>query len=226
MNEKILIVAAHPDDEVLGCGGTVARLIKQGCEAYTLILGEGITSRDEIRDEKKRSEEIESLKNNAIKASSIIGVKDIVLRDLPDNRFDTVEMLQIVKLIESMIRDVDPQVIFTHYCNDLNIDHQITYKALITAARPGGPANVKSIYSFEVLSSSEWNYPKVFTPNVYYDISDTVQVKLRALKEYEGEMREYPHPRSLKAVDLNAQKRGSESGLKYAEAYEAVRIIK
>jgi len=223
---KILIISAHPDDEVLGCGGTVARLNKEGHTIYTLILGEGITSRDDLRDIKKREKNILELKGEAKKANAILGVKEVFFHNFPDNRFDTVPFLDIVKVIEKIKNNIKPEIIFTHYEKDLNIDHQITYKAVITATRPTKEETVKEIYSFEIPSSTEWSYPLSFSPNVFYDISETIDVKLRALEEYKTELREYPHPRSLEGVELIAKNWGMKVGLEYAEAFKVVRIIK
>ncbi len=227
MKKRILIVAAHPDDEVLGCGGTVARLSKEGHTIYTLILGEGITSRDNnIRNIKKRENEIINLKNYAEKANELLGVKKLFFHNFPDNRFDTVPFLDLVKVIEKIKNNIKPEIIFTHYEKDLNIDHQITYKAVITAARPTKEETVKEIYSFEIPSSTEWSYPLSFSPNVFYDISETIDVKLRALEEYKTELREYPHPRSLEGVKLIAKYWGMKVGLEYAEPFKVVRILK
>lgn len=223
--KRILIVAAHPDDEVLGCGGTIARLNKEGYKITTLILGEGISSRDDVRDVKKREKDILALKGEAKKASAILGVREIFFHDFPDNRFDTVSFLDIVKVIERIKNNVKPEIIFTHYEKDLNIDHQITFRAVITATRPIKGETVKEIYSFEILSSTEWSYPLSFSPNVFYDISETIDVKLRALKEYKTELREYPHPRSLEGIKLIAKNWGMKVGLNYAEAFKCVRRI-
>jgi LmbE family N-acetylglucosaminyl deacetylase len=127
--KKILIIAAHPDDEVLGCFGSVAKLIKKGYEAYTLILGEGKTSRYKKR-ELSNKEEILNLRREIIKANESIGIKKVYIQDFPDNRFDSVDLLEFVKVIEEIKREIKPNIIFTHYKNDLNIDHQITYKAV------------------------------------------------------------------------------------------------
>lgn len=224
--KKILVVAAHPDDEILGCGGTIARLIKEGCEAYTLILGEGLTSRDEHRDRNKRVSEVKELKDQAIKANKVLGVSDTYIYDFPDNRFDTVPLLDIIKMIEKIKNEVKPYLIFTHYGNDLNIDHQITYRAVITASRPMHDETVKEIYSFELPSSTEWNYPLSFSPDVFFDISDYIEYKMKAMKSYKNEIRDYPHPRSLGAILLNAKNNGMKVGLKCAEAFECVRILK
>jgi LmbE family N-acetylglucosaminyl deacetylase len=226
MRNKILIVSAHPDDEVLGCGGTVARLVKEGYQAYTLILGEGITSRDEKRDRAKRETEIQKLRDQAKKANKIIGVEEVFMYDFPDNRFDTVPLLDIVKVIEKIKNDIKPDIIFTHYGKDLNIDHQITYKAVITATRPVVGEPVKEIYSFEVPSSTEWNFPLSFSPDVFFDISETIDIKIKALEEYKTELREYPHPRSLEGIKINAQSWGLKIGVKYAEVFKCIRIIK
>jgi len=224
--QKVLVIAAHPDDEVLGCGGTIARLSKKGYEMYVLILGEGITSRDDIRDLQKREIEILDLKRQAEEANKILGVKQVFHHDFPDNRFDTVPLLDIIKVIEKIKNNVKPEIIFTHYEKDLNIDHQITYRAVITATRPLEEENVKEIYSFEIPSSTEWSYPLSFSPNVFYDISETIDIKIKALEEYKTELKKYPHPRSLEEVKLIAKNWGITVGLNYSEAFKTVRIIK
>ena len=222
---KILVIAAHPDDEVLGCGGTIARL-SQDCDIYTLILGEGITSRD-ISDEEKK-EESNELKKQLNEANKILGAKKVFFEDFPDNRFDTVPLLDIIKSIEKVIQKIKPDEVFTHHYRDLNIDHQITHKAVLTAVRPIGDYTVKKILSFEVLSSTEWNYQNqnnVFTPNTYIDISETLNKKLEAMEWYKTEIRDYPHPRSLDGIKILAKKRGLEVGLKYAEAFNLIRSV-
>jgi len=226
MNKKILIVAAHPDDEVLGCFGTVARLIQEGYEAYTLILGEGKTSRDEERVVENKKEEIELLNTEIQKANDMIGIKKVFVESFADNRFDSVDLLDIVKAILKLKEEIKPDIIFTHYENDLNIDHQITYKAVITATRPMEDECVKEIYSFEILSSTEWNYPLSFSPDTFFDISSTLKLKLKSMDEYKSELCQYPHPRSLKGIELNAQYQGMRVGKKYVEAFKTVRDIK
>ena len=226
MVKKILIVASHPDDEVLGCFGTVARLIKEGYEAYTLILGEGKTSRDEQRVAESRKDEIEQLNTEIQKANNIIGIKKVFIESFPDNRFDNVDLLDIVKVVSKVKEEVKPDIIFTHFKNDLNIDHRLTYQAVLTATRPMQDECVKEIYSFEVLSSTEWNYPNSFSPDTYFDISDTIELKLEAMKKYTSELCEYPHPRSLEGISLNAKYQGMRVGKEYVEAFESVRVLK
>lgn len=226
MSKKILIVAAHPDDEVLGCFGTVARLIKEGYEAYTLILGEGKTSRDEQRVLENKKDEIKTLNNEIHSANMLIGIKKVFVESFPDNRFDSVDLLDIVKVISKVKNEVNPDIIFTHYENDLNIDHQITYKAVITATRPMVDESVKEIYSFEILSSTEWNYPLTFSPDTFFDIADTIELKIQAMSKYSSELCEYPHPRSLEGITLNAKYQGMRVGKEYVEAMKSVRRIK
>jgi LmbE family N-acetylglucosaminyl deacetylase len=226
MNKKILIVAAHPDDEVLGCFGTVARLIQEGYEAYTLILGEGKTSRDATREVASKKDEIALLKGEIHQANNLIGIKKVFIEHFPDNRFDSVDLLDIIKVISRVKEEIKPDIIFTHFANDLNIDHQITYKAVITATRPMENETVKEIYSFEILSSTEWNYPISFAPDTYFDISKTIDLKIDAMKSYGSELCTYPHPRSIEGIELNAKFQGMRVGKKYVEAFKTVRIVK
>lgn len=226
MSKKILIVAAHPDDEVLGCFGTVSKLIKEGYEAYTLILGEGKTSRLDTRKVEENKEQLEILNDEIKKANDIIGIKKCFVYDFPDNRFDSVDLLDIIKVISKIKEEIKPDIIFTHYENDLNIDHKITYQAVITATRPIENESVKEIYSFEILSSTEWQYPISFSPDVFFDIQDTMELKLNAMRCYKSELCLYPHPRSLEGIELNAKYNGMRVGKNYVEAFKSVRVIK
>lgn len=223
MKKNVLVVAAHPDDEVLGCGGTIARLKHEDYDIYTMILGEGITSRDEKRNADKCKHEIKKLKEQIVQANKFLGVKKVFIFDFPDNRFDTVSLLDIVKKIEKVKNDIKPEIIFTHFKDDLNIDHKITYNAVLTATRPQKEDFVKTIYSFEVLSSTEWNFPLCFNPNVFFDISKTINSKIKAMSCYKSELRDFPHPRSLKAIELNAKMWGVKTGLDLAEVFYLVR---
>lgn len=226
---KILIVAAHPDDEVLGCGATIAKLAGQGHEAYTLILGEGKTSRATSEKASSLAKEIKLLKKESESANSVIGVKNVFWSGLPDNRFDSIDLLDIVKKVEVVKERIRPDIIFTHHAGDLNIDHQITFRAVITAARPLSDETVKDIYSFEIPSSTEWNsYFKdtAFIPNVFSDVAETIDIKVRAMAEYKSELKEYPHPRSLRHIKELAKVNGTKIGLEYSENFVLIRSVR
>ena len=226
-NNKILTIVAHPDDEVLGCGGMIAKYAKTN-EIYIAILGEGISARYEER-EKAQKKEFLDLQEQSIKAGIFLGAQENLFFSFPDNQFDTVPFLKIVKKIEEIIKKIKPVVIYTHHNSDLNIDHRITFEAVLTATRPIDDCSVKELYSFEVPSSTEWSFQKInnpFAPNVFEDISLTIDKKIKAIQIYDKEMRKFPHPRSKEAILAIAQTRGSTVGVKYAEAFELIRIIK
>ena len=223
--KKLLVIAAHPDDEILGCGATVARLSKEGWKAETVILGQGLVSRGDKNDAGKLENQLDQLKEASRKANSIIGVKKVHFADFPDNRFDSTDLLDIVKFIEPLILEIEPSLILTHFSEDLNIDHRCTFEAVITATRPQPGCRVKEILSFEVPSSTEWRYPQRFSPSVFFDVSSSLEHKLKALESYETEMRQFPHPRSLEAVTHLARWRGAQAGLNAAEAFISVREI-
>jgi LmbE family N-acetylglucosaminyl deacetylase len=221
MNKILLVVAAHPDDEVLGCAGTVARLIGEGYTAYSLILGKGLGARGTID-----SEALVVLQSEMQSANSLLGIKEVFNCDFPDNAFDSVPLLEIVQAVEQIVHKVQPELIFTHFREDLNIDHQLTYKAVLTATRPMKGQCVKEIYSFEVPSSTEWNFPNKFCPNVFFEISIQMDQKCAVCEAYAHEMRDYPHPRSIEHLKENAKNWGSKIGVRYAEAFECVRILR
>lgn len=227
MKERVLVVTAHPDDEVLGCGGTIARMGKDGCEVFVLILGEGITSRYPNR-EGAFDDELKLLREQSERANRLLGVKQLFHHDLPDNRFDTIPMLDIVKKIETIIKQVKPEVIYTHHDGDLNIDHSITNRAVLTATRPLPGSSVREVYTFETLSSTEWAFSKQgtqFAANAFCDISATLDEKIEAIKQYKNELHDFPHPRSCEAIKAAAMKWGSLIGVPYAEAFGVVRTM-
>jgi LmbE family N-acetylglucosaminyl deacetylase len=221
MNEKILVVVAHPDDEILGIGGTLIKQAKQGDEIFCLILGEGAMARTGIS-----KTAVKKLRQEAIKAGRTIGFKKTYFSDFPDNSFDKVALLKIIKTIERFLEIIKPDIIYTHHDYDLNIDHCLTFQAVWTACRPCNKNCPKEIYTFETLSCSEWQTTdKKFKPNVYVDISNVIDKKIEALKKYSSEIRKYPHPRSPEGVKILAQYRGLECGLKFAEAFCLVRKL-
>jgi LmbE family N-acetylglucosaminyl deacetylase len=225
---KTMVIAAHPDDEILGCGGTMAKMTREDKEVYISILGEGITSRYENRAGTNQ-DEINKLKSASLRAAELVGVKKVTFHGLPDNRFDTVPFLDIVKLIEADIAGLKPQVIFTQHGGDLNIDHGITFKATMTATRPVCSNSVKHLYAYEVPSSTEWSFQQVyppFKPNLFVDISSTIETKIQAMKEYHDEIQTFPHPRSPEALEAIAKRWGSAVGVGAAEAFEIIRSIK
>ncbi len=226
---KYLIITAHPDDEVLGCGGSMAKWAKEGHEVHVLILAEGSTSRDKQRDRASRTEELSLLAQSAKRATYILGVESVKLLDYPDNRMDSIDLLDVVKPVEEIIEKLQPEVVVTHHAGDLNIDHQIIHQAVITACRPQPGQTVKRILSFEVPSSTEWQSPSSgnpFVPNWFEDISDTLNLKIKALEAYKSEMRDWPHSRSTKAVEHLARWRGASVGVEAAEAFMLVREIR
>lgn len=228
MEKKILVIVAHPDDEVLGCGGSMAKWVKAGDDVQVLFMAEGLTSRDKERNRRNREKELSNLAKSAKKACKILGIKSFELLEYPDNRMDSVDLLDIVKTIEEFIKKVNPQVVVTHHSGDLNIDHQIVHKAVVTACRPQPDHSVRLILSFEVNSATEWQSPTIdspFVPNWFEDISETFDLKMKALEAYNTEMREWPHARSIKAVEHLCKWRGSIVGCEAAEAFYLVRCI-
>jgi LmbE family N-acetylglucosaminyl deacetylase len=219
------VICAHADDEILGCAGTTIKHIQDGNTVNVLILAEGITSRGNKEDHDKYIKELEELKSAAIEINNSLGVHNIEFSEFPDNRMDSIDLLDIVKVVEKFIDKYKPEIIYTHHYGDLNIDHQLTYKAVMTATRPMENQCVKEIYTFEIPSSTEWTFDYLFKPNIFIDISDTLYFKLEALSYYESEMRKFPHPRSPEAIKANAQRWGSVVGCEAAEAFCLIRKV-
>lgn len=215
---SILVVAAHPDDEVLGCGGYIANQVKSGAEVLVTFLSDGVTS----RQGNLGLQEIEARRHAASLAAKVLGVSDVSFGDFPDNKLDSVPLLEVIKRIDAVIKRVQPSIVFTHFGGDLNIDHRIVNQAVLTACRPTVDQVVKQIMFFEVSSSTEWQVPtegEAFVPNWFEDISQTLELKVKALLMYEHELREWPHPRSVKAIEHLAHWRGASCGVDAAEAF-------
>ena len=228
-NKKILVVVAHPDDELLGLGATMHKLInEQNCTVKAIILGEGITSRSDNRNPEQWTEELKIHRSNIESARKAIGYESVGIYDFPDNRFDTVALLDIVKVIEKEKQDFQPEIIFTHHGGDVNIDHQRTFEAVITATRPMQDEVVKTVITFETPSGTEWRAstdPHHFIPNIFVELSEeNVQAKIKGMECYEFEKRAYPHPRSPEALHILSQKNGIQVGFHLAEAFMLVRL--
>jgi LmbE family N-acetylglucosaminyl deacetylase len=212
---RSLIIAAHPDDETIGMGGVIRRLASMGTQVSVLFISDGVSSRELER------ESVETRRTAARAALEILGCSNIEFGNFKDNTLDSVSEIDVTRFIEENIKISNPDTIFTHFRNDLNIDHQITSKCSVVAARPKYRSGINALYHFEVVSSTGWNFGlPAFNPNVFIDISDTYEAKLCALQEYSTEMNNFPNARSIESLEALAKYRGSTVGMGKAEAFE------
>ncbi|MDR1349666.1 MAG: PIG-L family deacetylase [Zoogloeaceae bacterium] len=227
MSETILVVAAHADDEVLGCGGTLARHAQEGDMVHVVFLADGVGSRS-FTPPSARCRELQERKNAAVEAQRILGIQSAHYLDFPDNRLDSLPLLDIVQALESVLKKIAPQVIYTHHHGDLNIDHRIAHEAVLTACRPQPGESVQAIYAFEVMSATEWNAPAAepFLPQMHVNIAPFLDKKIAALTAYHEEMRAPPHSRSLEHLRALAVHRGMSAGVEAAEAFMVVRMLR
>lgn len=223
--EKILVIAAHPDDEIYGMGGTIAKLSAQGKEVYLLIVTDGSTA--QYRNDPNINEIIENKKLETISAAKSVGIKEIYYGNLHDMRLDITEHIAINQVIENLIQNLRPDTVFTHFWGDVNLDHIRVNESTLVATRPVASQCVKEIYCYSVPSSTEWqaNGEKKFTPNYYVDIGDFVQQKNAAIMAYTTELRDFPHPRSVEAVALQDKAAGLRCGVAAAEEFILMRKI-
>jgi len=217
---KTIIISAHPDDEVLGLGGTIPIIKENGGEVIVVIVTDGVSS--QYPNDKKMFELRDDQLHNAC---NILGVNDIIRLDFPDMRLDTVSQLDINNSIEKIVRDVQCDTVFVHHQYDVNLDHQILYKSILVVARPKPLKCIRNVLTYQVNSSTEWGArspQQMFCPNLYVDISSTINKKLEAIKIYSYEIETFPHPRSIEAIKARAKVLGSESGFNYAEAFNLI----
>lgn len=221
MKNKIILIVAHPDDEVLGMGGTLAGLARAGEDLHIAFLSKG----EDSRGKKIANEQLRA--GQAGKVADSLKAELHWLANFPDNEFDKVSLLQVTKAVEEIINKIHPDIVYTHHYGDLNIDHRISFQAVMTACRPG-KTSVRKIYSCEVLSSTEWQAKtaaNVFLPNTYIDIEKYIGLKIKLMELYKREIAAFPFPRSAEGIRTLAKFRGMESGLKYAEAFRLIRSI-
>jgi N-acetylglucosamine malate deacetylase 1 len=211
---SVLVIAAHPDDELLGCGGTVALHARAGdrvtsvivCEGESLRYGPGgVGQSDHTR-----------------RAAGVLGVQDVRALGLPDQRLDTFTLTEIITPLERVVREVRPEIVYSQFGGDANQDHEILFRALLIATRPT-EAYLRAIYAFDTASSTEWGYPRAFVPDTWVDISTTLETKIEAMACYESEVRPYPHPRSLEALRHRAHAWGNQVCMDAAEVFMTVR---
>jgi len=219
----ILVIVAHTDDETLGLGGTIARHVKGGDKVYGLSMTDGVGARLQ-----KDINAIKIRQQASINASKILGLVWLEAGKFPDNSMDSVPLLEIVRFIEKVKIQINPDIIYTHSSADLNIDHRVVNQAILTAFRPHSEENWQEIRAFEVASATDYGHKSVtntFYPNLYIDITDTWENKLAALNEYSMEMKNSPHSRSFDGLENLAKYRGNQVGLDYAEAFEIIKKI-
>jgi LmbE family N-acetylglucosaminyl deacetylase len=217
VDRSVLVIAAHPDDEILGCGGTLRRHVVDGSAVHALIICEGETVRYEGREV--------GLAGHARQAAAIVGFASIELLGFRDQHLDTFSLIDLIGSLEKKIRETRPQLIYTHFHGDLNRDHQIVAEAVSVASRPL-ETYVEEVLGFETPSTTEWNTTQRFAPNHFVEITSTLEEKLRAMACYESEVRGWPHPRSLESLRFRARYWGSWVLAEAAEAFVVYRRLR
>ena len=228
--KRLMVIVAHPDDEILGLGGTLYKIKSETkCEIKVVILGEGITSRTSNFKINNNKNKLKTHQNNIIKAKKIIGYDYLNTYQLPDNQFDTIPLLSIIKIIEEEKKEFNPELVLTHHLGDVNIDHQLTFNAVNTAFRPQPGEEFKGVMTFETPSGTEWisqNDPRKFNPNFFVELKKTdIDKKIEAMESYEFEKRVFPHPRSPEALLNRAIYWGVGVGLNYVEPFQLIRYL-
>ena len=225
--DKVLVIAAHPDDEVLGAGGTIAKYVADGAEVKVLIVTDGSTS--QYRDDPKLQEILEGKKKETQNAMDILGVSQVLYGGMPDMKLDMTEHILVNQSIERVMDEYQPNIVFTHYHGDVNLDHQCVSRSTLVACRPVADQCVRELYAYYVPSSTDWNvqnHVNTFMPNVYVDISDFAEKKYQAMECYATELRDYPHPRSIEALRVMDRANGVHVGMEAAECFVCYRVMK
>jgi LmbE family N-acetylglucosaminyl deacetylase len=210
----VLVLAAHPDDEVLGCGGMIQKHVSDGDDVFLCVVTDGSSTQyagDAGKDKQKRKE--------CLRSAALLGIKDVIWLELPDMRLDTVPHVELNKRIAEVVDTLKPSVMYAPSIGDLNRDHVALAESVEVIARPGRP-RLKKVFSYEILSSSEWSRNNVFVPNVFVDIDKYLEKKVRAFMVYKTEVRDYPHPRSEEGIRILAKYRGLQAGMKSAESFQ------
>ena len=216
MNKKVLIIAAHPDDELLGCGGAIIRHVQSGDIVNAIILCEG---------ESMRSQDSNNKANAITEAGNLLGLSSVKCVGLPDQHLDAIPIVEVITPIESAINDFKPNIIYVHSGADINKDHRIVFEATLVAARPKVDF-IEEIYSFYIVGSSEWGYPRSFSPDTWIGFDEEVLLqKIKAFSSYETEICDYPNPRSPEALVNLAKMMGNQCCMEYAEAFETIRRV-
>lgn len=213
-SRRVVVIAAHPDDELLGCGGTVALHTAAGDHVTSVIVCEGESLRYGAGGVNQRS--------HIARAACVLGVKDVRHLGFADQRLDTHTLTDIITPIEQVVREIQPHVVYCQFGGDVNRDHQLLFEAILVATRPT-ETFIESVYAFDTASSTEWAFPRTFVPDLWVDVSATLEKKLAAMACYESELRPYPHPRSLEALRNRAKAWGNQACMEAAEVFMTVR---
>ncbi len=219
---KVLVLAAHPDDELLGLGGTVARHVADGDDVYLCVASEGASAR-------YSQGAVSQLEEQGRRAAAVLGARDIRFLGLRDQHLDATPVIDVIRAVEPVLDEVRPDVVYTHHWGDVNRDHRVISEAAMVACRPVGTSYPFRFYLFETPSSTEWSYPDVnaaFIPTHFVDVTAQIEKKLEAMACYQTELRPPPHPRSLDSLRSRAAYWGQVVGVAYAEAFVVAREVR
>ncbi|MBA3010715.1 MAG: PIG-L family deacetylase [Desulfobacula sp.] len=215
---NVLALVAHGDDEVIGCGATLAKHVQQGDRVYLIVVADGVSSREK-KDKTKRDQAL-------AESCDILGIHLLHQFDFKDNQLDQYPLLELVKAVEQQTRKIPFDTVYTHSNKDLNIDHRVVHDIALTVFRPLPEEIVRKMYAFEIMSATHWYDPDaVFNPRRFVDVEKLWEKKMQALEAYAMELREFPHARSKQALKALAQFRGCQAGMEKAEAFEVLRIL-